>query len=394
MQQTLTLIFLYVLYLIGGNTSIRRFTFQIQLQSLQVHAHLWSCQVTDVYFLEIFKQNETHELTIQGCLVLSLLVQTLLYENYLIYTTIIFSLVTLLESDDQLVTFIAQELLNLSLYLYISSYTSGVKYFLLSGVVTTLFLIGMTSIYSTVGQTHYEAVSQQSDQDQGAYFFLVLFFKQGIFPFHGLTADQYDGLPTPQMALFQIPVKYTYQIQTTEQFEIQNQSSETYEYVTQQLMISMVQTAVVLSAQYTFKRFLAISSVSYQSMLLIQIMTGMSVYYEDIQVYLFVYFVSQYMLLISNHPQVENLVFFSIAGLPPQTGFYTKLYQQEDQLIYQEGWSVYLIQFQVSSQILTANYLGQIVTHLFKKVVKVERVPSQVPSLLLSFLTLSWQLII
>ena len=84
---------------------------------------------------------------------------------------------------------------------------------------------------------------------------------------------------------------------------------------------------------------------------------------EDIILYLFIYSISLLLVLYNKNPYFISLILFSISGMPPFAGFYTKLYILQDLLIINQ---YLLFLFILSSIILTANYLSIILTLLFK----------------------------
>ncbi len=108
--------------------------------------------------------------------------------------------------------FINIELINLSLYLLIGNYTSGIKYFLLSSIVTTVFLIGITIIYSYYGTLNLDTILCMLHFKYAWYGFMLflftLFFKLGLFPFHQWSPDLYAGISYKYMMYIQLIIKY------------------------------------------------------------------------------------------------------------------------------------------------------------------------------------------
>jgi NADH:ubiquinone oxidoreductase subunit 2 (subunit N) len=182
----------------------------------------------------------------------------------------------IIESNDLILTFVAIELLNFSIYLLIGKYTNGIKYFLLSSIMSTILLLSITIIYATYGHTNYDVIVLLQSSSLHSPFLsggggmsllmFVLFFKLGFFPFHQLTADLYDGISTNILILFQIPIKFTILILASLLNPLSS-SCNNSSLLEGALLGSILIPAILLQFQYTFKRFIAMSSISYQAIL-------------------------------------------------------------------------------------------------------------------------------
>ncbi len=222
------------------------------------------------------------------------------------------SLTLMILSQDLLLTFILIELSSFILYLLIANYSNGIKYFLLSSLTTTLFLLGILIIYADLGTTHYDLI----DTSQATLFSLFFIFKLGLVPFHQLTADLYESLPLSIMVLYQIPIKYSFLILSL------NFKLVGLEGIIYFLGLFLILIPAILSIyQFTMKRFLAISSLSYLGLLFLLGLLGSNS--EDIILYLFIYSISLLLVLYNKNPYLISLILFSISGMPPFAGFYT-----------------------------------------------------------------------
>jgi formate hydrogenlyase subunit 3/multisubunit Na+/H+ antiporter MnhD subunit len=74
--------------------------------------------------------------------------------SHLQVITILIGLLFLLQSQDLLITFVCFELINISLYLLICTYSSGIKYILSSLILTTFFIFGIVLVYANHGHTN------------------------------------------------------------------------------------------------------------------------------------------------------------------------------------------------------------------------------------------------
>lgn len=255
--------------------------------------------------------------------------------NILQLMTILIGLAALLFSNNLIITFICFEIINISLYLLISTYGAGIKYILTSLILTTFFIFGIVLTYVNDGILGWPLI-------------LVFQLKLGILPFHQLTADLYDGISTKIMMVIQLPIKLGIFL-----FLYLNN------YILGNLPVIIVGAAMLIPAisainAYTFKRFISLSSTSYQTLLF----AGLGSSGFAIPNYAIIY-IQTLSLVMSGYatssPIILTLLFLSIAGLPPFIGFYFKLYLVNDLLEQDQG--LILILFLTFSLILTANYL-------------------------------------
>ena len=86
-------------------------------------------------------------------------------ELYLLILSNVLGLIYMISSNDWLITVIAWELFNLSLYLLVSinsdaeaALSAAIKYFLLSALTTTFLLLGVALLYALTGSTHYDHI--------------------------------------------------------------------------------------------------------------------------------------------------------------------------------------------------------------------------------------------
>lgn len=176
---------------------------------------------------------------------------SILIINYLIslgdrlqYISIFLGLIYLQQSNNLLITLICLELININLYLLICVFSSGIKYIITSLILTTFFLFGiLLSVLLLFGWP----------------LIIVFLLKLGIFPFQKLTADLYDGLPVDIMMLIQLPIKFAIFIFLVNNGLIMINNN----YLAMFIIIPAISTQYAM----TFKRFLALSSTSYQTLL-------------------------------------------------------------------------------------------------------------------------------
>jgi NADH-quinone oxidoreductase subunit N len=132
-------------------------------------------------------------------------------------------MLVLLSAVDLLTVFIGLEMMSLSLYMMIAisheqklSKEASIKYFVLGGVSSAIFLYGMAMVFGTTGSTFLPEVMEKMPTLAstnklfllGIILMLLGFcFKVSIFPFHAWTPDVYQGAPTPITAYMSTAVK-------------------------------------------------------------------------------------------------------------------------------------------------------------------------------------------
>ncbi|NJL26153.1 MAG: NADH-quinone oxidoreductase subunit N [Calothrix sp. SM1_5_4] len=132
-------------------------------------------------------------------------------------------MLTMVWSNDLIVTFVGLELFSLCLYMMIAmsleekvSKEAAFKYFILGSFASALMLYGISFIYGTVGSTYLPDLlaSTQSLLATNRLFLLGfilliigLCFKAAVFPFHAWAPDVYQGSPTPLASYMATGVK-------------------------------------------------------------------------------------------------------------------------------------------------------------------------------------------
>lgn len=202
---------------------------------------------------------------------------------YLILMTNILGFLYLWQSHDWIVTVIAWELFNLSLYLLVSihchSYaalSASIKYFLLSALSTSFLLLGVAFFYGLTGSTNYDINSLLfSFEPFNSYLsfpvtfiVLTLLFKLGAAPFYNWSPDLYDSIPTPITVWMTTIVKLSLLL-----FLIQPciflLTSSAHSLFLLSGLLSLIVGSLGLSAQWRIKRFLAYSAISHLGFLLL-----------------------------------------------------------------------------------------------------------------------------
>jgi len=129
---------------------------------------------------------------------------------YLLPLTIIGMMVAV-SSLDLVSTYVSFELFAIPSYVLAGifkkdprSAEAGIKYFFLGTLSSAFMLLGMTMVFGLTGATSYPGILQGLGHANGRValaamilFFVGLFFKAALVPFHMWAPDVYEGAPTP-----------------------------------------------------------------------------------------------------------------------------------------------------------------------------------------------------
>ncbi len=277
-------------------------------------------------------------------------------------------------ANNLIVTFIAIELMSLSLYLLIAlskervlSKEASFKYFVLGGVGSAIFLYGIAFIFGSTGSTVLQTVGgmatelYKTDKMFVLGFALVIAgmaFKVALVPFHAWAPDVYQGSATPVTTFMATGVKLASFIAFLRLFIYTETIEATHLSTLLQFIavLSMFGGSLAALRQENMKRMLAYSSIAHSGYALVGLISGAfglsSV--EGITSLLF-YLLSYALMTIGSFAVIsvleakEDSILFvddlkglgrryplmafiltvlllSLAGLPPTLGFFGKLY--------------------------------------------------------------------
>ena len=293
----------------------------------------------------------------------------------------IFGLNLLCSANDLLTAYLSIELQSLSFYLLtvfnrnsIFSTESGLKYFILGSLSSSLFLFGASIIYGVIGTTNFEdfkdiffySFSKISFFEKNNFlnlsnfgFLLIIssvFFKLALAPFHIWSPDIYEGALTsstiffaviPKLSLFCLFVR----IFQSNSFDFVNYWRYFFVFIS---VLSIVIGSFVGLEQIKLKSLIAYSSISHMGYTLLAYSSGTNEGVQSLFSYLIIYILSGIclwaiflMIKFKNNYNTKNnkdisdfvllnktnalisLVFstvlLSLAGFPPFIGFYVKL---------------------------------------------------------------------
>nr|YP_009138137.1 NADH dehydrogenase subunit 2 [Calliarthron tuberculosum]AKG26274.1 NADH dehydrogenase subunit 2 [Calliarthron tuberculosum] len=299
------------------------------------------------------------------------------YEYWILILLAVLALLCLLQVYDLLTLYLLIEFQSLSFYVLASfnrtsefSTEAGLKYFVLGAFASAFLLFGSSIIYGFTGLTNFadlntfftgfikEDLFSVSGTLVGLIFILsALLFKLTAAPFHMWAPDVYEGSPTSTTAFFAIFPKLVIITLLLRIFFLSfHDFFSTWKYLFLLCsFLSLLFGSLGALAQKNEKRFLAYSSINHIGYILIGFLLGEPFGIISIILYLIIYIITSFAIfsfLISlrlyEYPQWSQirylnevtglsktnpllalsllLILFSMAGIPPLSGFFAKVF--------------------------------------------------------------------
>ena len=289
-------------------------------------------------------------------------------EYYALATFAILGMMIMVSSTHFITLYLGLELLSLCLYAMVAmkrkssiATEAAMKYFILGALASGMLLYGMSVIYGATGNLSLASIStaiQMENLDNTVLSFGLVFltigigFKFGAVPFHMWLPDVYHGAPTavtlfistaPKIAAFAMIIRL-----------FVDGLEDLHQYWQGMLIVlavlSMIIGNIVAIAQTNLKRMLAYSTISHVGFLLLGILSGTNEGYAASMFYVLIYALATSgsfgIIILMSHKDFEAdnisdykgmhehspwfafmmlILMFSMAGIPPMAGFYTKL---------------------------------------------------------------------
>jgi NADH-quinone oxidoreductase subunit N len=268
---------------------------------------------------------------------------------------------------DLIVTFLALEILSLSLYVLTgltgrrAANEAAMKYFLLGAFSSAFFLYGVAMAYGATGTTKIGAMAlalgavgeTQALALLGFALLAVGFaFKVSAAPFHMWTPDVYQGAPTPVTAYMSAATKIAAFAALIRVLDVAFQALawDWAPVIWTLAAVSIVLGSILAIAQTNVKRMLAYSSIAHAGFILTGLTAPGSAGIRSALFYLVAYAamtvgafgtvmlvsgrgeertrISDYRGLARTHPgaaALMTLFLLSLAGIPPTAGFIAKV---------------------------------------------------------------------
>jgi NADH-quinone oxidoreductase subunit N len=279
----------------------------------------------------------------------------------------VLGMIVMISAADLMSLYIGFELQSLALYITaaiardsLRSTEAGLKYFVLGALGSGLLIYGISLVYGFAGTTNFTALAGILGGNAGygtvigvVFVLVALAFKISAAPFHMWTPDVYEGAPTPVTALFGTAPKAAamalfLSVMVGPFGHLTAQWQSLIEILS---VISMALGALAAIGQTNIKRLMAYSSIGHMGYALMGLAAGTAAGVQATLVYLALYVVMSFgafacIIAMRREGQaVEKIsdlaglagqrpglalafaiIMWAMAGIPPLSGFFGKLY--------------------------------------------------------------------
>lgn len=311
----------------------------------------------------------------------------------------------LVSAGSLLSLYMALEMMSLALYVLASfsrddarSTEAGLKYFVLGALASGMILFGTSLVYGFAGTINFEQLGVLFSQSVaisrvvvvGLVLIIIGFcFKLSVAPFHMWTPDVYEGAPTPVTAFFATAPK----VAAMGLFlRLLNGPFLELKLDWQQILIAASMLSLLVGAlgaimQNNIKRLLAYSSIGHVGFMLMAVAVGTPLAVQSVLIYLAVYVfmsVAMFGCVMMMHRGGESVeaigslaglsktkpwmafaiacAMFSMAGIPPLSGFFGKMYVV---IALVNAHLVWLAVFGVATSVVSCYYYLKIVKIMY-----------------------------
>ncbi|PWC55859.1 NADH-quinone oxidoreductase subunit NuoN [Azospirillum sp. TSO22-1] len=275
----------------------------------------------------------------------------------------------MISANDLISLYVGLETQSLSLYVIAAfrrdstgSSEAGLKYFVLGALSSCLLLYGSSLVYGFAGTTAFDKIATLlaggTHPSVGLIIGLVfvaagLAFKISAVPFHMWTPDVYQGAPTPVTAFFAVAPKVAaIALLTRVLIEPFGHMAHSWQQIIiASSIMSMALGAFAAIVQTNIKRLMAYSSIGHIGYALVGLATGTQEGVRGVLIYMAIYLfmnvgafavilcMKQKGRMVEDIKDLSGLArtnpmlaaamaifMFSMAGIPPMAGFFSKLY--------------------------------------------------------------------
>lgn len=239
-----------------------------------------------------------------------------------------------------------------------NSAEAGAKFILSALFASGLMLYGISFFYGTAGTLYFNDMASRIDGSAlqimaMVFFFSGLGFKISLVPFHLWTADTYQGAPTTVTSYLSVISKgaaaFTLMIVLVKVFANMVAQWQLLLYIV--IVLSITVANLFAIRQKDLKRFLAFSSISQAGYIMLAVISGTPYGMTSLIFYVLIYMVANlaafgvisaveqhsggkvgmddYNGLYRTNPKLAvtmTLALFSLAGIPPFAGFFSKFF--------------------------------------------------------------------
>ncbi len=239
-----------------------------------------------------------------------------------------------------------------------NSAEAGAKFILSALFSSGLMLYGISFLYGTAGTLYFDDMGFMLEGNAlqvmaMVFFFAGLAFKLSLVPFHLWTADTYQGAPTAVTSYLSVVSKgaaaFTLMVILMKVFAPMIQYWQLMLYIV--IVLSITVANIFAIRQKNLKRFLAFSSISQAGYIMLAVISGTPYGMTSLIFYVLVYMAANLAAfgvisaveqhsggkidmddwngLYKTNPKLAvtmMLALFSLAGIPPFAGFFSKFF--------------------------------------------------------------------
>lgn len=286
-------------------------------------------------------------------------------EFYILTLSTLLGMFFMIGADNFLLFFIGLELASVPMACLVAfdkykghSAEAGAKFILCALFASGLMLYGISFLYGTTGTLYFDDMAARIDASPLQILSLVFFlaglgFKLSLVPYHLWTADAYQGAPTPVTAYLSVVSKGAAAfVLFTVLAKVFGPMVREWQTVLGLLAVASITVANLFAIrQKNLKRFFAFSSISQAGYILLAVLGGTPFGMTSLVFYVLVYLaanlaafgviasveqhsggkvgIEDYNGLYRTNPRLAfamTLALFSLAGIPPFAGFFSKFF--------------------------------------------------------------------
>ena len=316
----------------------------------------------------------------------------------------VIGMMVMVSAGDLIVLYMGLELMSLALYVVASlrrdsvkSTEAGLKYFVLGSLSSGMLLYGSSLVYGFSGTTLFSGIIAAAGEGHaplGLLFGLVFMiagmaFKVSAVPFHMWTPDVYEGAPTPITAFFATAPKVAAMalFARVVHSAFGGITDDWQQVIALISLMSMFLGSLAAIGQTNIKRLMAYSSITHMGFALMGLASGTVYGVQAMLIYMSIYVVmnigvfafimsmeregqpvtditalNMYSASYPGRALAVLVLMFSLAGVPPMLGFFSKIYVLTAAY---EGGLVWLAIMGVIASVIGAFYYLRIVYFMY-----------------------------
>ena len=285
-------------------------------------------------------------------------------EFYVLTLSTLFGMYLMISAGHFLMFFIGLETASIPMAALIAfdkyrhnSAEAGAKYILTALFSSALLLFGLSMIYGSAGTLYFDDLPAHIDGNPlqimaFIFFFTGMAFKLSLVPFHLWTADVYEGAPSTVTAYLSVISKGSAAfVLMTILIKVFAPMVAQWQEVLYWIIIASITLANLFALrQQNLKRLMAFSSISQAGYIMLGIISGTSQGMTSLVFYVLIYMfanlsvftvitivalrahkftLDDYNGLYNTNPKLAflmTLALFSLAGIPPFAGFFSKFF--------------------------------------------------------------------